>query len=235
AEIPSNAAYPHPNTPSTYLKYPYDISNIAYTPYPHKTVMRHMAPLPHRDLRHTWLRIQVDRYDEGIIHSYEQRLKTIWSRSINRVHVLDFEGLTPEMRWDLVVRLRMLYTGGDGMNDTEMGLDVADTLCFQLGGVRRRMTWRQFILALGLHTEQEMAKAGFGAYWDSSDRLIPDKGDLRDYWIKILSDRYFLRPTPSYVLIRDHVRRLCNRMIAYSISGRGQAPKKVTGVDLFYL
>ncbi|GKB20092.1 hypothetical protein Tco_0854015 [Tanacetum coccineum] len=36
------------------------------------------------------------------------------------------------------------------MSDTEMGLDVADTLCFQLGGVRRRMTWRQFILALGL-------------------------------------------------------------------------------------
>ncbi|GJU98847.1 putative reverse transcriptase domain-containing protein, partial [Tanacetum coccineum] len=28
------------------------------------------------------------------------------------------------------------------MSDTEMGLYVADTLCFQLGGVRRRMTWR---------------------------------------------------------------------------------------------
>ncbi|GJY44642.1 hypothetical protein Tco_0432855 [Tanacetum coccineum] len=26
------------------------------------------------------------------------------------------------------------------MSDTEMGLDVADTMCFQLGGVRRRMT-----------------------------------------------------------------------------------------------
>ncbi|GKF28123.1 hypothetical protein Tco_0094465, partial [Tanacetum coccineum] len=50
------------------------------------------------------------------------------------------------------------------------GLDVADTLCFQLGGVRRRMTWRQFIMALGLHTEQEMAEAGFGAYWADSDR-----------------------------------------------------------------
>ncbi|GKD15369.1 hypothetical protein Tco_1199776, partial [Tanacetum coccineum] len=44
-----------------------------------------------------------------------------------------------------------------------------------LGGIRRRMTCRQFILALGLHTDQEMAEAG------------------------------------------------------------GQAPKKVTGVDLFYL
>ncbi|GJT23233.1 hypothetical protein Tco_0893170 [Tanacetum coccineum] len=71
---------------------------------------------------------------------------------------------------------------------------------------RRRMTWRQFILALGLHTELEMAEAGFGAYWAGSDRLIPEKGG-----------------------------RLCHRMIAYSISGRGQAPKKVTGIDLFYL
>ncbi|GKB34365.1 hypothetical protein Tco_0879307, partial [Tanacetum coccineum] len=40
---------------------------------------------------------------------------------------------------------------------------------------------------------------------------------------------------PSYALIRDPVRRLCHRMIAYSISSRGQAPEKVTGVDLFYL
>ncbi|GJW52698.1 hypothetical protein Tco_0096783 [Tanacetum coccineum] len=68
----------------------------------------------------------------------------------------------------LLDRLRMVYTRDEGqelftshaMSDTEMGLDVADTLCFQLGGVRRRMTWRQFILALGLHTDEEMAEAG---------------------------------------------------------------------------
>ncbi|GJT23951.1 hypothetical protein Tco_0893888 [Tanacetum coccineum] len=68
-----------------------------------------------------------------------------------------------------------------------------------------------------------------------SNRLIPDKGDLRDYWIEISYDRDFLGRAPSYALIRDPVRRLCHRMIAYSISSRGQAPEKVTGVDLFYL
>ncbi|GKF19451.1 hypothetical protein Tco_0068089, partial [Tanacetum coccineum] len=151
------------------------------------------------------------------------------------------------MRQDLTVRLRMVYSGegqqvfvshawrrlfriraplvGESIleflstcriSETEIGLDVADTLCFQLGGVRKRMTWRQFILALGLHTEQEMAEAG-------------------DYWIEISSGTDFLGLAPSYVLIRDHVRRLCYKMIAYSISGRGQAPEKVTGVDLFYL
>ncbi|GKG58467.1 hypothetical protein Tco_0592246, partial [Tanacetum coccineum] len=64
---------------------------------------------------------------------------------------------------------------------TEMGLDVHDTLCFQLGGARRGMIWRQFILALGLHTAKEMAEDGFEAYWLDSTREIPDKEDLRDY------------------------------------------------------
>nr|GEY03126.1 hypothetical protein [Tanacetum cinerariifolium] len=76
-----------------------------------------------------------------------------------------------------------------------------------------------------------MAEAGFRAYWVGSDRFIPDKG----YWIEISSGRDFLGPAPSYVLIQDPVRRLCHRMIAYSISSIGQAPGKVTGIDLFYL
>ncbi|GKE44400.1 hypothetical protein Tco_1471684 [Tanacetum coccineum] len=45
----------------------------------------------------------------------------------------------------------------------------------------------------------------------------------------------FLGPPPSYTLIRDLVLRLCHRMLAHSIAGRSQAPKKVTVTDLFYL
>ncbi|GKC56252.1 hypothetical protein Tco_1083850 [Tanacetum coccineum] len=56
-----------------------------------------------------------------------------------------------------------------------------------------------------------------------------------DYWMEISSDRDLLGPTPSYVHIQDPVRRLCHRMISYTISGRRQVPEKVTGVDLFYL
>nr|GEV17810.1 putative Gag-Pol polyprotein [Tanacetum cinerariifolium] len=169
-------------------------------------------------------------YDESDDEDY-------MGRSVNRVHVLDFASLTEGMRQTLGDRLRMVFTGDAGqdlftshawrrMSDTEMGLDVADTLCFQLGGARRTMTWRQFILALGLHTDEEMAEAGFGAYWLGSERVIPDKGDLRDYWIEISSDKDFFGPVPSYVYIRDPVRRLCHRMIACSIPGRGQAPEK---------
>ncbi|GJX00602.1 hypothetical protein Tco_0184515 [Tanacetum coccineum] len=64
---------------------------------------------------------------------------------------------------------------------------------------------RQFILALGLHTAEEMELPGFA------------------------------RTSPSYTLIRDPVLRLCHRMMAHSIAGRSQAPEKVTMTDLFYL
>ncbi|GKE39193.1 hypothetical protein Tco_1462598, partial [Tanacetum coccineum] len=131
-----------------------------------------MAPLPAADQRHPWLRYQIEEYTEGIRHSYEQRLETIWSRPVFVSHA--WRRLFG-IRAPLVCEFMLEFLSTYRISDTEMGLDVADMLCFQLGGVRRRMTWRQFILVLGLHTEQEMAEAG------------------------------------------------------------GQAPEKVTGVDLFYL
>ncbi|GKB00257.1 hypothetical protein Tco_0828250 [Tanacetum coccineum] len=167
-----------------------------------------MAPLPHRDLTHPWLGYQVEGYDEGIIHNYEHRLETIFRKEVNHVHVLDFAGLTDGMRQTLADRLSMVYTRDDRealMSDTEMVLD------------------------------EEIAEVGFGAYWSGSERVILDKGDLRDYWMKISSDRDFLGPAPSYVHIRDPMRRLYHMMIACSISGRGQGAEKVTRVDLFYL
>nr|GEW10283.1 hypothetical protein [Tanacetum cinerariifolium] len=74
-----------------------------------------MAPLPPRDQRHVWLRYQVEGYTEEIVYDFEQRLETIFGRQVNRVHILDFEGLTPNMRVS-----------------SEMGLDVADTLAHYL-------------------------------------------------------------------------------------------------------
>nr|GEV96502.1 hypothetical protein [Tanacetum cinerariifolium] len=81
----------------------------------------------------------------------------------------------------------------------------------QLGRLRHQMSWRQFILVMGLHTPEEM----------ETDRLAFD-GD-------------FLGTVPSYTSIWDPLRRLCHRLIAFSIFGRGQATKKVTATDLFYL
>nr|GEY64719.1 hypothetical protein [Tanacetum cinerariifolium] len=138
--------------------------HLPYTSYLHKTTIRHMAPLPHRDLRHSWLRYQVEGYDED-------RLSMVYTRD-------DGESLFTSHAWRRLFEVRGLlvrefileFLSTCRMSDTEMGLDVFDTLCFQLGGARRRMPLRQFILVLGLHSEEEMADAGFGAYWSGSEK-----------------------------------------------------------------
>ncbi|GJS06603.1 hypothetical protein Tco_0363399 [Tanacetum coccineum] len=52
---------------------------------------------------------------------------------------------------------------------------------------------------------------------------------------RISSDGDFMRVVPSYTSIRDPLRRLCHRLIAVSISGKGQTPENVTATELFYL
>ncbi|GJT11836.1 hypothetical protein Tco_0858878 [Tanacetum coccineum] len=96
-----------------------------------------------------------------------------------------------------------------------------------LGRVRRRMSWREFILSLGLHTSEEMQTIGFDLYWAESARQIPDKRDLSTYWIGISSMGNFLGTPPSYTLIKDPMLRLYHKLIVCSIAGRSQAPKKV--------
>ncbi|GKE60988.1 hypothetical protein Tco_1511355, partial [Tanacetum coccineum] len=79
-----------------------------------------------------------------------------------------------------------------------------------LGGAKRRMSWREFILAVGLHTAEEIGPTRFRTCWAESSRQIPDKGDQSVYWRGI-------------------------SLIACIIAGRIQAPEKVTVTDLFYL
>ncbi|GKE18408.1 hypothetical protein Tco_1425985, partial [Tanacetum coccineum] len=137
------------------------------------------------------------------------------------------------MRQTLAGRLRMVYTGDEGQ---EFFNSHAWRRLFEIRG----QLVQEFILeflsrwvwTLLIPYVFSLVKLD---YWLGSARAIPDKGDLRDYWIKISSDRDFLGPAPSYVYIRDPVRRLCHNMISCSISGRGHAPEKVTGIDLFYL
>nr|GEW16398.1 hypothetical protein [Tanacetum cinerariifolium] len=121
-------------------------------------------------------------FDESDDEDY-MRLEMILGRAVNRVHVLDFVGLTDGMRQTLANRPSMVYTVDDG-------------------------------------------HALFTTHARRSERVILDKGDLRDYSMEISSDKGFFGPAPSYVFIQYTMRRLCHRMIAYSISGRGQAPEK---------
>ncbi|GJS92528.1 hypothetical protein Tco_0799496 [Tanacetum coccineum] len=121
------------------------------------TVMVRDMALPPRDQRHQYLRVQV----------------------------FNFGGLPDLMAEGLSARMLMEHMDAQEFGEAVLDLDMLGALQFQLGGARRRLSWRQFISALGLHTTEEMETVRFGAYWAKSVRQIPDKGDLRDYWIGI--------------------------------------------------
>ncbi|GJU79495.1 hypothetical protein Tco_1281860 [Tanacetum coccineum] len=132
-------------------------------------------------------------------------LARIYQREVHKVQVFDFKGLPDLMAKRLSAKMLIEHRDAQG---------------FQLVRARRRMSWRQFILALGLHTAKEMQTARFGAYWADGARQIPNKGDLRDYWIGISSTKAFLGIAPSYTAIQDLIFRLFYRLIACSIAGR---------------
>ncbi|GJU71448.1 hypothetical protein Tco_1262853 [Tanacetum coccineum] len=121
-------------------------------------LVRTLPLLPMRDQRHPYLRFEGLEYTDANIHTFVERLEWIFRRQIHRGQLLDFDGLTKELREDMDTRLRMVHSG-------EQGHDVF----------------------------------------------------VSDAWR------------------RDLVRRLCHRLIAHSIAGRGQAPEKVTMTDLYFL
>ncbi|GJU05198.1 hypothetical protein Tco_1121628 [Tanacetum coccineum] len=146
--------------------------------------------LPPRDQRHQYLRYDGLQYTDADIADFETRLARIYRREVHMVKVFDFRGLPDLMAEGLSARMLMEHRDAQ-----------------RLGGARHRLIWRQFNLALGLHTTKEMEIVGFN----------------------------FHGTTPSYTSIRDPILRLCHRLIRCSIVGRIQAPEKVTVTDLFYL
>nr|GEU98240.1 hypothetical protein [Tanacetum cinerariifolium] len=148
----------------------------------------YMAPRPPRAKRYHWLRFEGQDYIDVDIQDFKDQLGKIYDRYVHRVHVLDFDILTKEMREAMTNRLRIEHPNAQEqvvftshawralfgicrplvqelilelfstfrIAEGVLDLDAAKTLQFQLGGLRHHMTWRQFILALGLHTDEEM-------------------------------------------------------------------------------
>nr|GEY69138.1 hypothetical protein [Tanacetum cinerariifolium] len=162
--------------------------------------------LPPRDQRYRYLRFERLQYTKGDIANFKIRML---------IEHQDAQG-------------QSLFTS----QAWRRPFDIRGPL---LGGARRHICWRHFILALGLHTTEEIETVGFNAYWAKSARQIPDKDDLRDYWIGISSTGDFLGTAQSYTSFRDLILRLCHRLIESNIAGRSQALEKVTVTDLFYL
>ncbi|GJT84002.1 retrovirus-related pol polyprotein from transposon TNT 1-94 [Tanacetum coccineum] len=143
------------------------------------------------------LRFEGLKYTDVDIADFEERLERIYGRGVPKVYVFDFKGLNDLMAKGLSSRMLMEH-----------------------GRVRRRISWREFILGMGLHTADEIKSVGFSAYWAESARQIPDKGDLSTYWVGISYAGNFLGPAPSYTSIRDLMLRLCHRYLRMFASGR---------------
>nr|GEZ51056.1 hypothetical protein [Tanacetum cinerariifolium] len=148
--------------------------------------------LPLKEQRHLWLRYQVEGNTEEIIQDFKLRLDTIFGRRMRMIYT-GAEGhvLFTNHAWRRLFEIRALlvrdfileFFSTCRISDTELGLDVADTLCFQLGGSRRRMTWKEFFLALGLHTTEDflgadpsMSEGHFIGRLDEHFGLVSDEG-----------------------------------------------------------
>nr|GEZ66874.1 hypothetical protein [Tanacetum cinerariifolium] len=161
-----------------------------------------------------------------IEHMYTQGQGVIISQAWRRLF---------EIRCPLVHELILEFFSTLRFREAVHDLDVAGALQFRLGGVRWRMSWREFILGMGLHTVEEIESVGFDAYRAESARQILVKGDLSAYWVGISYVGDFLGIIPFNTLIRNSRLRLCYRLISCSIVGRSQTTKKLTMTDLFYL
>ncbi|GKD81956.1 hypothetical protein Tco_1348795 [Tanacetum coccineum] len=186
--------------------------------------------LPLHEQRHHFLRYEGLEYFNAGITDFEARLARIYRREVHRVHVFDFRGLSDLMAEGLSARMLMEHRDDQGVSlftsrAWRRHFDIRGLLIHELI-LEFYSTFRFGQAILDLDT---LGTLQFYA------RQIPDKGDLRDYWIWISSAGDFLGTTPSYTMIRDPILRLCHRLIACSIAGRSQAPEKVTVMDLFYL
>ncbi|GKD85449.1 hypothetical protein Tco_1356603 [Tanacetum coccineum] len=131
----------------------------------HKVPVFNFGGLPDLMAEGLTARMTMEHHDEAGVSVFTSRT---WRR------MFDIRG---PLVHELILEFFSTFRFGQAILD----LDTPGTLQFQLGGARRRMSWRQVILALGLHTEEEMQTVGFGVYWAESARKIPDMGDLRDY------------------------------------------------------
>ncbi|GJR26437.1 hypothetical protein Tco_1102669 [Tanacetum coccineum] len=101
------------------------------------------------------------------MHNFKQRLETIFGRSVNRGHILDFVRLTERMRQTLAGRLRMVYTGD---NRQELFTSHAWRRLFEIQGT----LVREFILEFLSTCRMSDAEMGLDVV-DTLSFLVEDK------------------------------------------------------------
>lgn len=107
-------------------------------------------------------------------------------------------------------------------------------LFFQLGWVRREMSMREFILAMGLYTRRQLDLEIFKEYYDICLRERPHNYNPAVYYQNIFGlAGYESKSLPSYRTIQDPIFRLVHKLLAVTVYARHSAREKMTVEDLF--
>ncbi|GKE10087.1 hypothetical protein Tco_1413638 [Tanacetum coccineum] len=164
--------------------------------------------LPPRNQRHRYLRFEGLQYTDADIMDFEMRLGKIYRREVHRVQVFDFGGLTDLMVEGLSGRMLMEHRDAQGQ------------------GVFTSRSWRSLFKIRGLLIH-ELILEFFSTFRFGEAVLDLDTAGALQFQLG------GVRRPSSYTSIRDSMLRLCHRLIAYSIVGRSQEPKKVLKVVRF--
>ncbi|GKB90027.1 hypothetical protein Tco_0962299 [Tanacetum coccineum] len=185
--------------------------------------------LPLRDQRHQYLRYEGLQYTDENIVDFETRLARIYRREVHRVQVFDFGGLPDLIAEGLSTRMLMEHRGDQGQS---VFTSRAWRRLFNIRGplvheliLEFFSTFRFREAVLDLDTDGALQFQLGGRETD------PRQGGSKCLLDQDLICGGFSGYTQSYTLIRDPMLRLCHRLIACSIAGRSQEPKKAPGVD----
>ncbi|GJV34491.1 hypothetical protein Tco_1394891 [Tanacetum coccineum] len=126
-----------------------------------------------------------DDFERQDVLDLYRLLSKIYSSGINRVHkvhVLDFRRLSDLMAKGLSDKMLMKQKDAQGQSvftshawrfgEEVLDLDIIRELKFQLGRAKRHMTWREFILAMGLHTTKDIESVGLGIWAESAGQIL---------------------------------------------------------------
>nr|GEU29982.1 hypothetical protein [Tanacetum cinerariifolium] len=102
--------------------------------------------LPPKDQRHQYLRFEGLQYIDADIVDFETMLGKIYRR---KRRLFEIKG---SLVHELILEFFSTFRFGEAM----LNLDTVGALNFYLGGVRCRMSWKEFILGMGLYTAKEI-------------------------------------------------------------------------------
>ncbi|GJY76597.1 hypothetical protein Tco_0481713 [Tanacetum coccineum] len=181
------------------------------------TILTSNMPYPSRKIR--FMMDDPNITMEEYIKLQAEKLEGVERRLIGKL-LYTVEGYIEENVQDFEQRLDMIF----GRQGQELFTDNAWRRLFEIWGP---LVWL-FMLEFFSISTCRISDAELGL--DVNDTLLRERSIIKGI-LGITRLRFhligtFWGPAPSYTFIQDPVRRLCHTLISYSISGRGQAPKK---------